>query len=355
MCLEAADCDGAAAAHAGCACRGSAGGAHLSCLVAAAQAKGDGYGLAWCTCPTCKQQYTGPINVGLARAAWSWFQNRAESSKERLLALHYLVGALAGSHTEAARAEARPLHEEVLATMRRSHGDAHPATLRSMTTFAGLLDDMGDPAAALALLVEALPGCRRAWGEEGAATLNCMNILASVRWKVGQLAQARSISEEAMMALRQAERRTGAHESIHIAAQILCNSGALLVKIGDLQTGMALHDESVTIARRVLGEVHPLTQEMAVLANNNRKWENGGCPADMLAGGSLVGLGKRPELNRRHGFVLGFDAGRYRVRLYGAAPSAALLGIKPTNLRRVPRLDTNASYWRARVPRGGRA
>ena len=73
VCLELADSSRAAAAPTGCACRGSAGRAHLSCLIAAARHKTDiqDRHTAWQTCPTCKQQYTGPMHVGLARARWA--------------------------------------------------------------------------------------------------------------------------------------------------------------------------------------------------------------------------------------------------------------------------------------------
>ena len=87
VCLEPADTGGAAAAPTGCACRGSAGDAHLSCLITAAQqswkhilnagtastniawhAGGHAHRCMWLACPTCKQRYGGPVALGLARA-----------------------------------------------------------------------------------------------------------------------------------------------------------------------------------------------------------------------------------------------------------------------------------------------
>ena len=47
--------------HGGCACRGDAGFAHLSCLVKAARANAK----LWWGCLTCKQHWTGPVNVGM--------------------------------------------------------------------------------------------------------------------------------------------------------------------------------------------------------------------------------------------------------------------------------------------------
>lgn len=51
----------------GCACRGThAGYAHLSCLVAAAQYNAE----SWTVCSTCRQRFTGAVQLGLARARW---------------------------------------------------------------------------------------------------------------------------------------------------------------------------------------------------------------------------------------------------------------------------------------------
>ena len=85
VCLELADTGGAAAAPTGCACRGSAGRAHLSCLIAAARHKTDRHNrhTAWGWCPTCKQSYTGPMRVGLARARWAPLRDGLEGGGER--------------------------------------------------------------------------------------------------------------------------------------------------------------------------------------------------------------------------------------------------------------------------------
>ena len=55
-------------------------------------------------------------------------------------------------------------------------------------------------------------------------------------------------------------------------------------------------------------------------------------PYGACAIGTLVGIKSRPELNGKAGSVVGFDGGRYRVRLYGSALSDKPLGIKPANL-----------------------
>ena len=85
LCLESEDSAGAATAPTGCACRGSAGHAHLSCLIAAARHKKKSS--AWLECPTCKHRYFGPMYVGLAKARWALHRDKPEGNLERVSAL----------------------------------------------------------------------------------------------------------------------------------------------------------------------------------------------------------------------------------------------------------------------------
>ena len=102
---------------------------------------------------------------------------------------------------------------------------------------------------------------------------------------------------------------------------------------------LALQEEAAAMGRRVLGEAHPATQAAeGVLADTRERVST--APPGACAFGTLVGLGGRPELNGEAGFVVGFDKGRYRVRLMsncnGSAPSGKPLGIKPANLALTP-------------------
>ena len=162
VCLEDADADGIATAPTGCACRGSAGHAHLSCLVATAQhaADYDARHLAWHSCPTCKQEYTTPMSVRLGRTRWGLYRGRPEGDMERGDALGHLATALQNTRGPTETAEAQPLLEERLAGLRRSHGDKAEQTLMSMINVATARVSLGEHAAALPLLEEALPACR---------------------------------------------------------------------------------------------------------------------------------------------------------------------------------------------------
>ena len=134
----------------GCACRGGATThAHVGCLAKFAQEKGKWD--VWITCPTCGQQWTGPVALALARRRHGLGAGLPEADGERLNAAHHLVSALrqAGQYEEALR-----LGRATLATWRRVYGPEHPATLQAMQTLADTLADSGDVEAALALLAQ---------------------------------------------------------------------------------------------------------------------------------------------------------------------------------------------------------
>ena len=111
ICLDEADAT-RALLRGCCACRGTAGDAHLECLAQAA-ARTDG--AMWQDCPTCKAMWTGEVALGLARARYAGLGG-VEDGDERLEAGLALTQAL-GRSGELAEAEA--LGRKVLATQRR--------------------------------------------------------------------------------------------------------------------------------------------------------------------------------------------------------------------------------------------
>ena len=339
VCCEEADpAGGAVAAPTGCACRGSAGCAHLGCLVDVARHKGSRQARhdAWSKCPTCEQLYTGPLAVGLARTRYAPLCGPPEDPTslgwaERLDALAHLAVALQNAGD---RAGARPLQEELLVAVRRMGGG--PANhLDCMITTARMRAEMREPAAALSLLEEALPACQRTLGDEHALTLSCMSLLGNVREQLGQLAAARAMHEEAVGALRRAGARADATATIRAIGQL----GGCLVTIGDVPAGFALEEEAAATARRVLGEAHHMAQDIIQGLAQGRRFA-AAFPPGACAAGTLVGLGGRPELNGKKGRVVGFDSGRYRVHLDGNNWAFFKpLGVKPANLVPVPGLQ----------------
>ncbi len=68
----------------GCACRGDSGLAHIACLVQAAASQQAQRNGVWRLCQTCKQDYTGAMQTGLAEAWRSRLAGQAAENTERL-------------------------------------------------------------------------------------------------------------------------------------------------------------------------------------------------------------------------------------------------------------------------------
>jgi hypothetical protein len=195
ICCEGAE-DGSPLLVAGCACRGSAGLAHVACVVAAA-----GHDISlWTHCPTCNQEFTGDMDVALARARWETVCGRPDDDGERLFVANNLAHSLSESVGD--MEGARRLFEEVLAARRRSLGDMHPDTLASITNLSLQYNEMGDHQAALPLGIEAVDSTRRVLGEEHEHTLVAAACLASVYNGLCRYADALPLHEATLEARR---------------------------------------------------------------------------------------------------------------------------------------------------------
>ena len=110
----------------GCGCRDAAGCAHVACKAAYAAHQGPGYHQGWIACPTCKQQYTGAMQLGLADTLWARLHGSPAEDDGRMGAQNYLATAYA----QAGRlAETEPLFRNLLATRRRVNGPNYAETL----------------------------------------------------------------------------------------------------------------------------------------------------------------------------------------------------------------------------------
>ena len=104
----------------GCACSraGASGGrAHLQCIVAAAK-HDEAH---WTQCSVCKQQWSGPLEVGLSRARYeSLSQSLPAEDLRRVIAKLNLASCQKKNGAPGALADATQLYEEVLETWRRT-------------------------------------------------------------------------------------------------------------------------------------------------------------------------------------------------------------------------------------------
>jgi tetratricopeptide (TPR) repeat protein len=237
-----------------CACRGpDASFSHLPCLVKYAGANGTASRRkSWRQCPTCKQDYTGELQLGLARARWELVRGRAVEDGERLEAVDDLARAL---HDAGDFDGALPLFEEALAVERRIHGDDHPGTLTSICNLATLHSAMDNDGLALPLYTEALANSRRVLGDEDRATLTVIGNVAAMHSDMGTHGLALPLYKEALAGRRRVLGNAHPH-TLHA----LYNMAILRDNMGEHAAAATLMREALAGRRRVLGEDHPSTQ-----------------------------------------------------------------------------------------------
>ena len=157
----------------GCCCRGDSGVEHLKCMVQVATHAAGHQG--WWCCSTCMQEFTGAVQVGLARAWWATVASNDEGDTERLAAAANLANAHAG---QGEYTEAEKLEVAVLTARKRVLGEEHPNTFTSAGNLALTYSNQGNHAEAEALQVAVLAVRKRVLGKEHPSTLMTAGNLA---------------------------------------------------------------------------------------------------------------------------------------------------------------------------------
>ena len=231
--------------HTGCACRGSAGLAHARCLEQAAVHDVN----RWTTCPTCKQQWTGEMEVALARARYERVRPRPADDEERLFVQQNLAVALFESAGDPDGATA--MLEEVLAVCRRVLGSENPLTLDALTNLALVYSEVGNYDAALPLSEEVVATTRRTRGADCEEAAHAIGSLAAVLNNVGEYGRARPLWEEALQ-LRLRLLGPSHLDTLNSKHGV----GQCLVGLGEIDAGLSLLEATSTAARRVFGPGH---------------------------------------------------------------------------------------------------
>ena len=254
-----------------CACRGTAGFAHVSCLaeqakilVAEAEENNldhkvkDARFARWDTCSLCEQDYHGIVRCALGWACWKTYLGRPETDWARRLALSVLGNGLSDADRDeealsvreaelsslqrlGARAEnmliaqgnlantykalrrleeAIRMRREVYSGWLKLKGDEHPETLREALCYASALTHLNRHDEAKSLLRKTIPAARRVLGEEHVHTLTMRKIYAVV----------------------------------------LASDGC--ATLDDIREAVTTLEEVERIARRVFGGAHPLTSQI---------------------------------------------------------------------------------------------
>ena len=155
ICLDSGDEPGTV--QRGCACRGDASLAHVSCLAEVAARKACGCHGGWSECPTCGREH-GATELGLQRVLVQRLRTRPRDAYARLRAESNLGFARmdAGKLTEAVDVLAR-----ALAAMKQAHGEDDANTIRTANNLrprATGTSRTGSPRP-MGLLAQALAAC----------------------------------------------------------------------------------------------------------------------------------------------------------------------------------------------------
>jgi len=260
----------------GCACRGTAGFAHVSCLAEQAKilfAEAEENNLErqprwnrWHTCTLCEQNHHGVVRCALGWACWKTYLGRPETDRARCFAMTQLGNGLsAAGHHE----DALSVNEAELSMMRRV-GAPEEVILGTLGNLAGTYCDLGRQECALRITRDIYQGFLKLNGEESGDT-----ILASINYaaSLGNLNRFNEAKSSLRKTIPVARRVLGeSHQQTlrmrkTYAKALFLDDGATL---GDLRKAVMTLAEIERTSRRVLGGAHPLTVDIEDLLRDAR-------------------------------------------------------------------------------------
>ena len=251
----------------GCACRGTSGVAHVSCLVEQAkiliaEAEENNLGIKydarwrrWDTCSLCEQQYHGVVRCALGWACWKTYLGRAEADQARFMAMTELGNGLLAAKQFAA---ALPVKEAELSMMRRL-GASHHNILIAQGNLANTYAGLGRWDESLGVRRDIYCGFVRVLGEEDRETLlEAHNFaLSLVNDRVRKFGEAKSLLRKnipaAQRVLGEGNENTLRMRMLH--ARALCQDPA--ATLDDLREAVNALEDTERTARRVFGDAHP--------------------------------------------------------------------------------------------------
>ena len=236
----------------GCSCRGGSGWCHFPCLLRTLDQQ-EALGHDGSRCPLCRQDFTGELELALARARFQRVASRPSDCPEKLAAQFSLAEGIRSNI--GAVNEARDIYQAVLNMNRRALGREHPNTLCVLGRLGDLYMAQGKYAQALPLLEEALELNRRVLGPEHRNTLISTSAL-------GCLHQHRGDYDKALPLLQfdlAASRRLLGNQHIDTLVS-LANLGLCHLFREEHEQALELMTEDLEAARRILGPEHPHTR-----------------------------------------------------------------------------------------------
>ena len=256
----------------GCSCRGTAGFAHVSCLVRQAQvavAEAEERGLGgdafnarwdrWDTCRLCEQNYHSFVACALGWACWKTYVGRPETDRLRSPAMRVLGN---GLHDAARHEDALRVDEAVFSTMKRL-GASEEQLLDAQGSLACTYGELGQLEECLSMEQDVYSGSVKLCGEEHASTLLAANNYADSLNVLKRFEEAKSLLRKTIPVAR---RVLG--DSHDITLTMRCNYAQSLygdpdATLDELREAVTTLEDTDQTARRVLGDAHPITVDIA--------------------------------------------------------------------------------------------
>ena len=250
----------------GCACRGTAGFAHVSCLaeqakILLAEAEENNLGAQafnkrwgrWHSCGLCEQAYHGVVLCALGWACWKTYLGRPEETWTRCSAMTQLGNGLSNADHDT---DTLFVQETELSIMRRI-GAPESRLLDVQSNLALTYTALRMFDQSLHLRREVYSGNLKLNGEEHQSTLIAANNYANSLMELQRYGEA-----QALMRRTEPMARRVLEENNEITLQMRWSYAAALYKdphatLGDLREAVTTLEDTERTARRVFGSAHP--------------------------------------------------------------------------------------------------
>jgi tetratricopeptide (TPR) repeat protein len=251
-----------------CACRGTAGFAHVSCLAEEAkilfeeaeennldwEVKNPRWSR-WHTCRLCEQDYHGVVKHALGWACWKTHAGRPERDQVRRMAMTQLANGL----TVVKQHEDALSVQEAELSLKRRHGAPEEAILITQTNLANTYGALGHFEKSRSMKRNVYSGYLKLYGEEHPRTLHAANNYAASLIHLQRIEEAKALLRKVIPVTR---RVLGESDELMLrmrygyAASIYFDAGATL---DDLREAVTTLEDTTRIAQRVFGASHPTT------------------------------------------------------------------------------------------------
>ena len=247
----------------GCACRGGAGYAHLSCLARGAQVaverSADGLGFErWHTCGLCEQRYHGVVSCALGWACWKTYVGRSETDQFRISATRLLGNVLfdAGDHEDAL------LARQVELSLMKRVGAPGDSMLALQTRVGYSYNALGRHEEGLPLQRDVYSGRLKLHGENHQETIWSAGYLANGLYRTRRFDEGKALLRKVIPVARRVLGK-GNIDTIRLR----WSYGLFLFRspdatLDDIREAVATMEETYGTVRRVFGAEHSYTREM---------------------------------------------------------------------------------------------